>query len=161
MYTNSITSTVDGIKTIKTIFDWKADWDVAKRHTLSHCLLRIYVNIPTNRAVIIASEIESNRANIDIGHDFEGLASSVVKEFGAELSVPLSQVIWIQHYGRFSEPRSYENLGMRDRFSQIHLPMVGEKLEGKGKQTVLSSTKVQELMGWLDLEPVEEVLQKL
>ena len=129
MYTNSTikTSTINGIKTIKRIFYWEAIWDAAKKHALSHCLLRIYID--ANRVAIIASEIESNKANIGIGRNFEGLASCVIKEFGSELSVPLSQVIWIQHYGRFSEPRSYENLGMRERFSQINLPVVGEKLE--------------------------------
>lgn len=135
------TTTADGIKTIKTIFDWEANWpehwDKTKRHSHSHCLLRIYVDPTANQAVVIASELNSNRQNIDIGHDFEGLVKAIVRELGAEIDIPISQVIWIKHYGRFSEPLSYENLGMRDRFSKIDLLWNGKELKGKKKETVL------------------------
>lgn len=156
--------TADGIKTIKTIFDWEANWlehwDEGKRHSHSHCLLRIYVDVKANRAAVIASELNSNRQNIDIGHDFEGLARAVVREFRAILSIPLTQITWIQHYGRFSEPRSYENLGTPDEFSKIDLPWKGKELKGKGKETVLDE-EVENLLGWTNLQPVEQVLTEL
>lgn len=160
-----ITITADGIKTIKTIFYWEAHWpkhwNEAKRHSHSHCLLRIYVEPATNRAAIIASELNSNEPNIGIGLDFEGLAKAIVRELGSEIDIPLSQVVWIEHYGRFSDPHSYENLGVRDSFSKIDLTWSGKELEGKGKETVLRIARVQELIGWINLEPVEKVLVEL
>ncbi len=160
MYTNSKikTSTINGIRTIKTIFYWEAIWKAAKKRALSHCLLRIYIDTKANRVAIIASEVESNKANIGIGRDFEGFASCVIKEFGDLLNIPLSQIIWIQHYGRFSETDCYENSGMRERFSSYQLSLI--EAEFKGEQTVLSSRKVQELIAWTNLEPVEQILQE-
>ncbi len=160
-----ITSTADGIKTIKTIFYWEANWpehwDETKRHSHSHCLLRIYVDVKANRAVVIASELYSNEPNIGISVDFEGLVKAVVEEFGATLGMSLSQVIWIQHYGRFGAPRSYENLNNRESFYQIKLPVVGEEITGELEETYLFSTGVQELIGWTNIEPVEKVLLQL
>lgn len=160
-----VISTANGIKTLKTIFSWEANWlehwDESKRHSYSHCLLRIYVDPAANRAVVIASELYSNDLNIGIGYDFEGLARAIVRQFGLEVGIPLSQTVWIKHYGRFSEPRSYENLGIRDRFSKIDLTWNGKELEGKGKETVFRIALVQELIGWINLEPVEKVLVEL
>lgn len=160
-----ITSTADGIRTIKTIFDWEANWpehwDETKRHSYSHCLLRICVNVKANRAAVIASELYSNEPNIGISVDFEGLVKAVVKEFRSFISIPLSQVIWIQHYGRFGTPRSYENLNNRDSFYQIKLPGLGKEITGELEETYLLSTQVQELIGWTDIEPVEKVLLEL
>lgn len=160
-----ITSTANSIKTIKTIFYWEAywseHWDETKRSSHSHCLLRIYIDMKANRAAVIASELYSNKPNIGISVDFEGLALAIVKEEGAKLGMPLSQVIWIQHYGRFSEPCSYENLEIRDSFCLIDLPWNGKELEGKGKETVLRIAQIQELIGWINLEPVEKVLVEL
>jgi len=159
-----ITSTKESIEIIETILYWEASWAAIKKHTLSHCLLRIYNDKKTKRVVVIASELNSNRGNINIGPDFEALAKTVIQKFGDVFYTPLSQVIWIKHYGRFSQPLSYDTLGERDSFYKIEFSALEiSEIEGKGKETVLNDKEVKELMerGWFHLRPVERVLSEL
>jgi len=157
----TITSTVESIEIIKTIFDWSAEWTEAKRHSLSHCLLRIYNDTSAKRTAVIASQLNSNRQNIAIGYDFKGLALAVMQKFGSSVCKPISQVIWIQHYGQFSVPMSYENSWVRDSFYKIDFPVLEiSELKVSVKETALGVEEVQELIGWTNLEPVTEVLSE-
>lgn len=151
------TSTADGVKSIKTIFHWQS---AEGKH--SHCLLRIYADAARQRAAVVASELESNRQNPDIGCDFKKLASAIARDFGQFLGVPMQQVTWLLHYGTFSAPLSYENLGFPDEFSKVELPWEGTSLgEGEGEWIVFRAPKIREILDWATLEPVEEVLSEL
>lgn len=162
--TKIITSTESGIKTIKTIFNWNAHWsahwDEAKRFSHSHCLVRVYTELAADRAVVIASELYSNNTNIGISQDFEGLAQAISNKFASFIRIPLSQVLWLKHYGRFSTPRSFENLDTRDQFSKMNLSWNEFVLEGEGQETVVYG-EISDLTNWINLEPVEKVLIEL
>jgi hypothetical protein len=153
----AITNTASSIKAIKMIFNWQS-----REGLHCHCLLRIYIKQNLGRAVIIASELYSNRENTSLTHDLKGLANAIVHSLRTEISVPLSQVTWIVHYGDFSQPHSYENLSFPDEFSLVNLPGNGNELgEGEGEWIVMKSAQLQELLGSINLEPVEQVLAEL
>lgn len=158
MQTNTLlTSTKDNVKVIKTIFYWQS-----KQGRSCHCLLRIYIDEVDERAIVIASELDSNRHNTVITQDIKGLASAVVQTFESQIGVPLEQIVWIVHYGDFSQPRSYENIGFSDEFSRVDLPWYGTSLgEGESFWTVLRAAPRKEILGWIDLEPVDRVLAEL
>lgn len=162
--TKIIAGTENGVKTIKTIFNWSAHWsahwDEAKRSSYSHCLVRLYTDVTADRVLVIASELYSNNNNICIGQDFKGLAQAIGNKFGSFLKVPLSEVFWLKHYGRFSTPRSFENLDEGDEFSRMNLFWNGSVLEGEEQETVLFE-EISDLTNWLSLEPVEKVLLEL
>lgn len=158
MQTNTLlSSTKDSVKIIKTIFYWQS-----KEGRSCHCLLRIYIDEVYGRTIVIASELDSNRQNTAITQDIKGLASTVMQTFGAQISVPREQITWIVHYGDFSQPRSYENIGFCDEFSRVDLPWQGTSLlKGESSWTVLRAALRKDILGWLNLEPVEQVLTEL
>jgi hypothetical protein len=146
---------------VETIFEWDAKWPELNRQSRSHCLLRIFIDSEHERAAVIASELDSNRGNVGIGVDFEGLAKAVIRDFSSSLPVALPQVQWVQHYGIFSTPASYENLGTPDEFSQIDWNWKQDTIAGEQLETVMDASEFQERYSWIELAPVEKVLSKV
>ncbi len=137
-------------KTLKTIFSWRSSTIGS-----SHCLLRLYLNNREKRTVIIASELASNRPNPTITHDIRLLWRTVIRDFKEFLNIENKYLIFIVHYGNFSEPPSYSNLGFPDEFARVDLSD-----NKKEEWMVLNPTEVREMLDGVILEPVEEVYLK-
>lgn len=137
-------------KTLNTIFDWRSSTIGS-----SHCLLRLYLNESEKRAIIIASELASNRQNPSITHDIRLLWRIAIRDFNEFLNIENNDVIFLVHYGNFSEPPSYYNLGFPDEFARVDLS------DDKEEWMVLSPTEVLEILDGEILEPVEKVLVSL
>ncbi len=89
--------------------------------TDSHCLLRLHLDSTGKRALVLASELESNRKNIGLALGYESLAHSVGKHFVQPMS-QVAQVLWLAHFGDFSVPHSYSELTGREDFCEVKLP---------------------------------------
>ena len=144
----AVTNTQNQI--LKTIFSWRSSTIGS-----SHCLLRLYLNNSEKRAIIIASELASNRQNPTVTHDVRLLWRTVIRDFKEFLNIENKDVIFIVHYGNFSEPPSYSNLGFPDEFARVDLS------DNKEEWMVLNPTEVREILDGVILEPVEEVLASL
>lgn len=54
------------------------------------------------------------------------------------------------------------DIGFSDEFSRVDLPWQGTSLgDGESSWTVLRATPRKDILGWLNLEPVEQVLTEL
>jgi hypothetical protein len=138
--------------TINTLLNWQS-----KSGQSCHCLLRIYVNLAANKTIVIVSELASNKQNITISHDIERLTSSVMNYVPKTLSLSKEQITWIVHYGDFSQPRSYANLGYNDEFALVKLSSNSNDEEWK----VLTTKEIHEILDGGILEPVEQVIAQL
>lgn len=136
---------------VETIFHWQAD-------DPNHCLLRIYVDELQKIAFVVVSKLHSDHPDGNsITEKYGQIAQAVCREFPNLLNPKkINHVTWIAHYGSFSTPQSYENLGKQEDFSQIdipwpipsQLPLLG------GEWTVLRPHSQEQLASKILLEPV-------
>jgi hypothetical protein len=159
------TTTPAGLPVIKTIFEWDAKWVDFEGNlveTRSHCLLRLYIDPHRSTAIVIASELYSNRNahNLDVSRSFGELALTVLQTFGEELKLKKEPIFWVAHYGRFTSPRSYENLHDRDEFRQIVLQERESGWLAKSGENLLDIADLEKLLSGT-LESVEQALIEL
>lgn len=158
MISKDIIATQQLSPVVETIFHWQAD-------DPSHCLLRIFVEDQTQQAYVVASALYSNdNMEKHVSRHFEELALAVVSHY-AELLDPsqITDVIWICHYGLFSVPNSFENIGTLDRLSQINLswPLSSTFSVWERQEVVLSESEEERLFSKISLTPVSEILDRL
>jgi hypothetical protein len=110
------------------VFEWQAEcsWHPlplrsTPEPTTSHCLLRIYLNTTEKKALVLASELHSNEQNISLTLGYSSLARAINECFSDEFS-HLTEVLWLAHYGEFSVPHSYCELGRPQEFVLVDLP---------------------------------------
>lgn len=143
---------------VETIFHWRAD-------DPSHCLLRIYIDELKKMAFVVTSELYSDRVSENfISADFGRLAQAVCEQYPELLSPDrIKHISWIAHYGSFSVPHSYENLGKREDFSQIDIPwpLPGQLTSLGGEWTVLRPFAQEQLSSRILLEPVSVVRERV
>jgi hypothetical protein len=144
---------------IQTIFHWDASSDENNKrfNPNAHCLLRIGFNQVTKNYIVILSQLRSNIGNSGIGHAFTSLSQAIINKYQF-IADSLPNVIWIQHYGAFSEPDSFENMHIKEVFVQISaspaLKVINEK--------IVTRAVFDELLGEEKniLEPVESIIKR-
>jgi hypothetical protein len=153
------------------LYEWQAYSSFAPlpgarllRVTDSHCLLRLHLDLSGKQALVLASELESNRKNIGLALGYESLAHSVAKRFAQHMS-QVAQVLWLAHFGDFSVPHSYSELTGREDFCEVNFPwpLPEHRLGGYNWKSLdddeLRYRYSKELgMSLLDLKPVTDVL---
>lgn len=142
---------------VETIFHWQVD-------DPSHCLLRIFVDKQAQQAYVVASKLNGDHPSKNsITENFGKIAQAVCKEYSSLLNLErINHVTWIAHYGLFSVPQSYENLGEQDDFSRIDIPWpLPTKLPSLGGEwTVLRPLAQEQLASKILLESVEAVVER-
>ena len=106
------------------IFYWNS---FEKDSKVSNCLIRIIFNEDTKKYFIILSQLKSNSGNVGISYGFSKLAESIINKYHF-IKDSISNVIWIQHYGSFSEPNSFESMDTKEVFVRV-VPNFNELLE--------------------------------
>ncbi len=162
-----ISTNTDNIKIIKTIFHWHSNYQY-KYHVSSqdcHCLLRIYINESKKRTIVIMSELHSNRDAIDIDDGIADLIKSIILKFPSILGCS-PNIIWLTHYGSFSEPLSYTTVHIKDEFSQKFFAPYPDDPSIPTSSVVLSEKQLKKLLGdncfeSIQLEPTAQVLEEL
>ncbi len=162
-----ISKNTDNIKIIQTILHWHSNYQY-EHHKSSqncHCLLRLYINESKKRAIVIMSELHSNRNAIDIDDGIIDLMKTIIIKFPFILNCS-PNIVWLTHYGRFSEPLSYTTLNIKDEFSQKFLRPSPVTPNIPTSSKVLSQNQLRELLDdnyfkSIQLEPIEKVLTEL
>lgn len=142
---------------VETLFHWQAD-------DPSHCLLRIFVDDQAQQVYVVASKLHSDHPGENsITENFGKIAQAVCKQYSNLLNIErINDVTWFAHYGLFSVPQSYENLGEQEDFSQIDIPWpLPAKLPSLGGEwTVLRPLAQEQLASRILLEPVQAVMER-
>lgn len=140
-------------KSIAAILHW---WH--QRGGEAHCLVRIYVYPALSKALAIISELRSNPYGRGITSDFNGIANALIQLLGLEREVSPENIIWIEHYGKFS----YSDALDEEAFSQVDLKWNGQSFKSQASDWhLLNPSEVTTILGDLELEPVPQVLEKL
>lgn len=143
---------------VEAIFHWQAD-------DPSHCLLRIFVDEQVQQAYVVASEPHSNKLlDKHVSTDFDTLAISISKQYTSLFEKSkIKQVIWIAHFGQFSDVHSFENMHTTESFLTVDLPWpLPTRISSlEGCWTFLSAAAVEELNTKVSLVPVLDVLARM
>ena len=160
---------IDKIRTIKTIFNWYCDEPVKDDESSpeSHCLLRIYINESKEVAIIVLSELYSNRNSLDIEEGFISLAKNICQQI-PEIIPYFSEekTIWLTHYGKFSEVSSYTTFYVEEEYCQKKLKSAPSHQLVVGETIVLTPRQVREIFQEHNLkfpepESIDDILQEL
>jgi hypothetical protein len=151
------------IEITKTIFHWHStyQWEHASLSPDCHCLLRIYWLQNQTQAVVIASELHSNKGNTDVDSGYPDLVKSVIASFPL-LGTILPKTTWLSHSGQFSVPLSWAESHQREcsiEFAVQLEPNVESPLVEEVRY--IEPGEVVKLLQGLSLEPVVEVLRQL
>jgi hypothetical protein len=140
-------------KEIATIVRWQH-----QRGGEAHCLVRLYVYSSSQKALAIVSELRSNPYGSEIGSDFHGLANTVIRLLGKQIEVSPENIIWIEHYGKFS----YYDATEQEAFSRVDLKWNGQFFTSQSSDWhLLQQDRLQALLGEIDLISVPTVLSQL
>jgi hypothetical protein len=143
---------------VKTIVHW-----VNVRGHNVHCLVRIFKE--NSGITVIASTIRSNvqeeYRHRGVCWEVAAISDQLYKEFPKEMDLSPDQVIWIVHYGEFSNFWGMENIDS-ERFHQTHLKYDGGKLEEIEDKFITFTEKEQkEKLGHLDIKDVYDDLNEI
>jgi hypothetical protein len=151
------------IEVIKTIFHWHSTfkWERANLSPDCHCLLRIFLVNDGTEAIVIASDLYSDRNSTGVYYGYTDLVKTVIAAM-PQLETILPQTTWLSHSGQFSAPLSWADSHKTEAFERFSVtkepnsPEIEVKELGcPGKQEVI------QLLKGANLEPVVKVLQQL
>jgi hypothetical protein len=139
---------------IKAIVQWEN-----RLNRESHCLARLYFQ--HKPVIVLLSEIRSNfrddYKNPGISSDFGKVANALVKCFPEIFSAEPEQILWVAHYGQFS---NYDAVGP-DSFYQIPLRFNEEKFEDIYREKLLTQAEIETTLGSLEIENIYDVLREI
>lgn len=139
---------------IKTIVHWENH-----RDRESHCLARIYLQ--HEPVLVLMSEIRSNfrddYKNPGISSGIGNAANALLSCFPEVLGNEPEQILWIAHYGRFS---NYDAIGPDD-FYHISLRVDEGKFEDLRKGKLLTKAETEAMLGSLKIENIYDVLREI
>jgi hypothetical protein len=144
---------------VKMIVHW-----VNRQGNKTHCLVRIFKQ--DSAITVIASEIRSKvpeeYEHRGIGHEIPAIADQLYQEFPHEMAFSADKVVWVEHYGDFSNFSGMEN-DDTERFHETYLRYEGEKIDEIKENTykVLTSEQVEERLGHLDIKNVYDDLDEI
>jgi hypothetical protein len=145
-----------GITEITEIVYWVND-----KGAKSHCLARLYQD--RSELIVILSEIKSNvaddRHNPGISSGFAHAANALYKKYPDKFSNSPESILWVSHYGSFS---NYEIYDFLDEFNRESL-CFNEKggFHVCGDEQSLDGEEFEEKLGHIKIEDVRNVLKKI
>lgn len=144
---------------VKAIVHW-----VNRQGNKTHCLVRIFKQ--DSGITVIASEIRSKVSeeyeHRRVCHEIPSIADQLYQEFPNEMAFSVDKVIWIEHYGDFSNFWGMEN-DDTERFHQTYLKYEGGKIDEikEDPYKIFTSEQVEERLGYLDIKNVYDDLDEI